>query len=179
MNNTPSPTKSIIAFGDSWTYGLGVKSNEKWTTVLSKMLNTNITNKGERGAGIKRIRELINDISTPNDIILLLEPEKSNYMTITVKGKTFNLTRLHIDELIRGERTKLLGKDKQWHIEQYRSNIEEYKDVLNKIHCDMKEKNIEFYSRSNIPRYDKGSDTIHGGPLTHKSYAEWFYNKLL
>lgn len=60
--------KRIIAYGDSFTAGHGVKETEAWPIVLGKMMGVPVNNRGIRGGSNKlSIVKLLNDFSAIGD----------------------------------------------------------------------------------------------------------------
>jgi lysophospholipase L1-like esterase len=65
MNKCEKDTLTIVAFGDSLTFGHGIEEDKKWTTLLARVLNCTVINSGIGGntsaQGLARIKEAVLD----------------------------------------------------------------------------------------------------------------------
>ena len=76
VKNYPSRGETIIAFGDSLTFGEGVKPEENYVSLLERRLGTRIVNAGVSGdttaAALKRLPELLQKYPKPKVVIVML-----------------------------------------------------------------------------------------------------------
>lgn len=68
---------TILAFGDSLTYGLNVSAKESYPAVLEQLSGREVYNAGVSGEitrdGLKRLKELLTDSEESFDLLILLE----------------------------------------------------------------------------------------------------------
>ena len=178
IDQLPPPNgERIWAIGDSWTAGAGVCKGEEWPNQLSKILNEPVYNMGIVGQSLEAVcdtlKEAIKEYEKP-DVICLLDCKLSNSTYRIIKGKVFHITRLFIDRLIRSGNKTLLGYDYSWYKEQIENNIKTYNERKNNLIEWANSNDIVLIVRNKEGLVDRSWDRIHGGPLTHIVYAEWF-----
>lgn len=169
-----TPQNSILAFGDSITYGYGVKASQNYPSLLASRLNRKVINAGVNGDtsadGLARLPNLLQDESIKlillcfggNDILQQhsLSSLKANLKMMIQMAKKHNISVL----LISVPNFSLLGL----------SPLELYEEIA-------KEENIPLLSGvltdilSN-PNYKM--DQIHPNPSGYKILSEKIYTKL-
>ena len=169
-----NPQDTILAFGDSLTYGYNAKPTESYPAVLSHLTGYKIINEGVLGDtsvdGVKRLAPLLEESNIKlmilcfggNDIIQGLSKEnlKNNLKTMIQMAKEKNIKVLLISVPI----LNIFGL----------SSMKLYKEVAD-------EENIPLLSGmlSNLlSQPSLKSDQIHPNALGYKLMAEKIYEKL-
>jgi lysophospholipase L1-like esterase len=170
-----NPQDSILAFGDSLTYGYNAKSDESYPTLLSHLSGHKVINAGipaeSSHDGLKRLPKLLEDNSIKlmilffggNDIMqgLSMENLKSNLKTMIQMTKEKNIKVL----LISVPNLSLFGL----------SPLELYEEVAD-------EEDVPLLSgmlADIISKPSLKSDQIHPNDTGYKIMAEKIYEKLL
>jgi len=171
---TLNQNDTILAFGDSLTYGYNAKEDESYPAVLARLSGYKVINEGVLGDtshdGLKRIVPLLEDKSTKlmilffggNDIMqgLSMENLKSNLKTMIRMAKEKDIDVL----LVSVPNLSLFGL----------SPLELYEEVAG-------EENIPLLSgmlADIISKPSLKSDQIHPNSLGYKIMAEKIYKKL-
>ena len=173
--NTFLPNETILAFGDSLTYGYGANSAESYPSILSSLTHMNIINAGSNAEtsdeGLQRLPKLLEDPSIKlmilcyggNDILRRqsMEKLKSNLKIMINMAKTKNIDVL----LIAVPDISLFGLSPPGLYEELseEENIPLVHGVLANI-----------LSRSTLK-----SDQIHPNALGYKQMAEKIYESLV
>ncbi len=173
--NTFLPNETILAFGDSLTYGYGANSAESYPSILSSLTHMNIINAGSNAEtsdeGLQRLPKLLEDPSIKlmilcyggNDILRQqsMEKLKSNLKMMIHMAKTENIDVL----LIAVPDISLFGLSPPGLYEELseEENIPLVHGVLANI-----------LSRSTLK-----SDQIHPNALGYKQMAEKIYESLV
>jgi len=169
-----TPQDSILAFGDSLTYGYNAKPNESYPVVLSRLSGHKVINAGipaeSSHDGLKRLPALLEDESIElmilffggNDIMqgLSMESLKSNLKTMIHMAKEKNIEVL----LISVPNLSLFGL----------SPLDLYEEVAD-------EENVPLLSgmlADILSQPSLKSDQIHPNALGYKMMAEKIYEKL-
>jgi len=169
-----TPQDTILAFGDSLTYGYNAKENESYPAVLSTLSGTKIINEGILGEtsadGLKRLPKLIKNNSFKlmilcfggNDIMqgVSMDTLKSNLkaMIHMAKAKDIDVLLISVPNLT------LFGL----------SPLELYEEVAD-------EENIPLLSgilADILEQPSLKSDQVHPNALGYKIMAEKIYEKL-
>nr|MBV6630371.1 arylesterase [Oceanococcus sp. HetDA_MAG_MS8] len=98
--STPPPdlsaSRTILAFGDSLTFGYGAKQSQSYPSVLAELTGKRVINAGVNGettsAGVRRISELLEEHRP--DVVLLLEGGNDLLRRQSVASIKTNLLRM-------------------------------------------------------------------------------------
>ena len=94
--NLDSPGSTIVAFGDSITYGYGVRPGETYSALLSDVLGTEVINAGRNGdttaSGLERLRRDALDLDPR---LVIVELGGNDFLEKVPREQTFkNLDRI-------------------------------------------------------------------------------------
>jgi len=168
------PQDSILAFGDSLTYGYNAEPSESYPTVLSHLTGYKIINEGVLGDtsvdGVKRLAPLLEDSNIKliilcfggNDLIQGLSKEnlRNNLKTMIHMAKEKNIEVL----LISVPNLGLFGL----------SAMELYEEVAEEEHIPV----LSGMLSNILSQPSLKSDQIHPNALGYKIMAEKIYEKL-
>ena len=94
IRNTGSSGENIICFGDSVTFGYGVKQGEDYPSILSQMVNMPVINAGLDGdtsvTAFKRIQE---DVLEKKPFLVLIELCGNDFLRDVPQDSTINNVR--------------------------------------------------------------------------------------
>lgn len=97
VKNIDSKGKNIICFGDSITFGYGVKAGEDYPTVLSKMVNIPVINAGMDGdTSLNALKRVKKDVLDKEPFIVLIEFCGNDF----IKDVPFDVTINSIREIV-------------------------------------------------------------------------------
>ncbi len=167
-------TDTILAFGDSITYGFGANSQQSYPHILSQLTNRNIINAGINGdtsaEGLQRLSPLLQDDSVKlillcfggNDIIQKqpLSELKSNLkkMIQLAKSKDINVILISVPNL------SLFGLD----------SLDLYDEIADEEDIEL----IEGLLSHVLSRSSLKSDYIHPNPKGYRYIADEIYEHL-
>lgn len=171
---------SILCLGCSATIGIGAKIGTRWTDILGDLLNCKSYNLGLVGGSMdgtyRVLKTWLPKLKSKAVFILLPRNPRREFYDETQKKFV----------PIGPWRPKNIDKDfvmPKWDIPK--SDIDTILNVnmvMDAIKNVARENNTPIYFLDCDPHYkghiDIASDAMHPGPLTHKSWAEYFYDKI-
>ncbi len=102
IRNTDSPGENIICFGDSITFGYGVKPGEDYPSVLSKMVGMPVINAGVDGdTSLTALGRVKQDVIDKKPFLVLIEFCGNDFLKDIPKEATVENIRKIIIELQR------------------------------------------------------------------------------
>ncbi len=100
IKNINSQGKSIICFGDSLTFGYGVKPGEDYPTALSKMINMPVINAGLDGdTSITAFKRIKADVLGKEPFLVLIEFCGNDFLKSIPLDATTNNIRIMIRQI--------------------------------------------------------------------------------
>lgn len=166
--NYPSSGDTIIALGDSLTFGEGVKPSENYVSVLSGKLGTPIVNAGVSGdttaMALARLPDILEKYPRPKLVIVMLGG--NDFLQRLSKEETYaNLSKIIAAIQARGAVVLLVG---------VRGGIftDAFADEYNKLAKEYKTAYVPNILKGILGKPELLADTIHPNAKGHEKMAE-------
>jgi lysophospholipase L1-like esterase len=100
IKNLNSPGKNIICFGDSITFGYGVKPGEDYPTALSKIMSTPVINAGLDGdTSLTALKRIKGDVLDKEPFLVLIEFCGNDFLKGVPLDSTIDNIRLIVQQI--------------------------------------------------------------------------------